>query len=278
MHLLPDKLYLSLLYYYYTHEFIHWRKPKTFTEKIQWLKINDRRDRYVRLVDKYTVREYVKICIGECYLIPLLGMWKNTDDINWDMLPDKFVIKCNHDGGGSSVCICRNKKTFNIQKVTDKLNSRLKTNAYWYGREWPYKNVSPCILAEKLLEEENGEELKDYKFYCFNGRALYCQVIADRNAKETIDFFDRDWKHQEFIGLNSMAEPAIKPIIKPVNYEKMLELADSLSKDIPFVRVDFYNIKGQIYFGEMTFYPASGFGKFSPSKWNQIMGNYLHLM
>lgn len=251
----------------------------TFSEKIQWLKINDRKDIYTILVDKYKVREYIKEKLGEEYLIPLIGIWDDPDDIDFNKLPDQFVLKCNHNSG-LGMCICKDKSKLDISKVRRELKKGLKQDYYLAGREWPYKNVSRKIIAEKYMKNEYETELKDYKFFCFNGEPKYCQVITDRSINETIDFFDMEWNHQEFIGLNSKYSKysnSKHPIEKPVTLEKMKEFAYILAKNTKFVRIDFYEIEKKLYFGEITFYPASGFGDFTPSEWNAKLGEMINL-
>ena len=250
--------------------------PNTFSEKIQWLKINDRKDIYTILVDKYKVREYIKEKLGEEYLIPLIGIWDDPDDIDFNKLPDQFVLKCNHNSG-LGMCICKDKSKLDISKVRRELKKGLKQDYYLTGREWPYKNVSRKIIAEKYMKNEHETELKDYKFFCFNGEPKYCQVISDRSTNETIDFFDMKWNHQEFIGLNSKCSNSKHPIAKPVTFEKMKEFAYILAKNTKFVRIDFYEIERKLYFGEITFYPASGFGNFKPSEWNEKLGEMINL-
>lgn len=250
--------------------------PNTFSEKIQWLKINDRKDIYTILVDKYKVREYIKEKLGEEYLIPLIGIWDDPDDIDFNKLPDQFVLKCNHNSG-LGMCICKDKSKLDISKVRRELKKGLKQDYYLTGREWPYKNVSRKIIAEKYMKNEYETELKDYKFFCFNGNPEYCQVICDRSTNETIDFFDMNWVHQEFIGLNSKCSNSKHPIAKPVTFEKMKEFACILAKNTKFVRIDFYEIERKLYFGEITFYPASGFGNFKPSEWNEKLGDMINL-
>lgn len=250
--------------------------PNTFSEKIQWLKINDRKDIYTILVDKYKVREYIKEKLGEEYLIPLIGIWDDPDDIDFNKLPDQFVLKCNHNSG-LGMCICKDKSKLDISKVRRELKKGLKQDYYLTGREWPYKNVSRKIIAEKYMKNEHETELKDYKFFCFNGEPKYCQVISDRSTNETIDFFDMKWNHQEFIGLNSKCSNSKYPIAKPVTFEKMKEFAYILAKNTKFVRIDFYEIERKLYFGEITFYPASGFGNFKPSEWNEKLGEMVNL-
>ena len=165
--LIPDRIYLQIVYFKHFRRFINFNNPKTFNEKIQWLKLNYRNEEYTKLVDKYRVKQYITKLIGEEYVIPTLGVWNNVDDIDFKSLLEKFVLKCNNDSG--RIVICKNKKDFDEAKAKSFLKERLKNNGYWYGREWPYKNVKPCIIAEKYMEDSISKDIKDYKFFCFNG-------------------------------------------------------------------------------------------------------------
>lgn len=273
---MPDKLYLQLMCFYHFRKIINFRKPITFNEKLQWLKLYDRNPVYTIMVDKIEVKRFVADKIGEKYVIPTLGVYDSIEDIDFDKLPNQFVLKCNHDS--KSVCICKDKKSFDIERAKRFLEPRLKVNGYWYGREWPYKNVVPRIFAEKYMEDSTTSELRDYKFFCFNGKPVYCQVISDRTSNETIDFYDMDWQHQSFTGLALPKKPFNNyPVPIPISFDKMKKSAEILSKGIPFVRVDFYEINGKMYFGELTFYPAAGLGVFSPDEWNYKLGDMINL-
>ena len=419
--LLPDKIYLSLKYYKAFGRWPNWKNPQTFSEKLQWLKLYDRKPVYTTLVDKFAVKRYVADTIGEEYVIPTLGVWDKPEDIEWDKLPNRFVLKTTHGGGNEGVVICRNKSTFDRDKAIRLLNESLKTDLYIVWREWPYKNVPKRVIAEEYIEPrpdikdlanykffcfdgkvkglfvaterqnpneevkfdffdaefnhlpfrqghdharitpkkpENFElmkktaeqlskgmhhvrvdlydlggkvlfgeltlfhfsgmvpfepeewdkrfgdmltlpgkklegviirqlqdnslqlsnpDLTDYKWYCFNGVPIYCQVIQDRSTKETIDFFDKDWKHQDFVGLTPFMVNAQRIPSKPSNLDKQINVASKLSKGIPFCRIDLYNVEERIIFGEITFYPNSGVGCFSPSEWDIKIGNLLIL-
>lgn len=264
----------------------HWRlhkgfplnlkRPITFAEKLQWIKLYDRNPLYTMMVDKLAVKEYVAGVIGSDIIIPNLLVWETADEITFEKLPDKFVIKCTHDSG--SLFICKDKSKLNLNKIKKHFSKALKKNYYRHVREWPYKNVRPRLIVEPYLSELAAEDLTDYKFFCFNGKVAFCQVIKNRSTSETIDFFDIHWSHQDFIGLNpNVTNHSKVEIPKPENYEKMVEYASILSKGIPFVRVDFYNISGKIYFGELTFFPANGFGEFKPDVWNKRIGNLIDL-
>lgn len=273
--ILPDELYLKLTYWIRNGKMLNLSHPVTFCEKIQWLKLNDRNERYIELVDKVRVKSIVSKIIGEEYIIKTLGVWENVDDIDFSSLPNQFVLKCNHDSG--SVVICKDKDRFDISNAKKKLSHGLKTDAFFWGREWPYKKVPRQIIAEEYLHEEELDEIRDYKFFCFNGKPTYCQVISNRSVHEEIDFFDMEWKHQPFVGLTALVKNSNSSIQKPYNFLKMKEFATVLAKDTSFSRIDFYEVSRRLYFGEITFYPASGFGTFTPDSWNYKLGEMVRL-
>ena len=271
--IIPDKMFLSIQYKGNFGKKLNWDNPQTFNEKLQWLKVYDRNPEYCRMVDKYEVKKYVADLIGEEYIISTLGVWDSFDDIDFDQLPDKFVLKCTHDSG--SVVICQNKSSFDVDKAREKLEKKLKRNMFWWGREWPYKNVKPRILAEQFMEDDSGE-LRDYKFMCFNGEVRCSFTCTDRFSGKGlhVTFFDKDWNVMPF----ERSYPSVKEgVPKPLNYEKMLVLAEKLSADIPFVRVDFYEVGGQIYFGELTFFPGNGMEAFQPEEWDYRLGEWIDL-
>lgn len=279
---LPDKTYLQLLYRFKMGHRLDLNHPKTFTEKIQWLKLYNRRPEYTLMVDKYAVKKYVADIIGEKYIIPTLGVWDKPEDIDWDALPNEFVLKTTHGGGSGGVVICKDKKTFDRNKAILTLRDSMNSDIYRSLREWPYKDVKKRVLAEKYMVPKDMVnnpiyELSDYKFFCFNGEPKYCQVIRDRHNKESIDFYDMNWRHQEFVGLNPVASNGINPVPQPLLLDDMICICHKLSKNMKFVRIDMYVIDNRIYFGEITFYPASGMGLFNPDKWNEELGNLISL-
>ena len=282
---LPDKLYLSIRYRLLMGEWIDWNSPSTFTEKIQWQKIYNRDHSYVKMVDKYAVKEYVGQIIGEDHVIPTLGVWNSVEDIVWDSLPDQFVLKTTHGGGSYGVLVCNDKSTLNYKQVGLRLKRALRQDIYKMYREWAYKNVPKRIIAEKYIQDPSMTELADYKFFCFNGEPRLCQVIRNRHSNESVDIYNTEWEHQSFVGLNPPLPNIDDPVFyngesaieKPESLDLMLDICRKLSKDIPFVRVDLYSVKNKVYFGELTFYPASGFGRFEPEEWNSILGKMLTL-
>lgn len=278
--LFPDKLYLSLLFRCKMGYWIDWKNPKTFSEKLQWLKLYNRKPEYTTMVDKFAVKEYVAKLIGEEYIIPTLGVWDTPEEINWDELPNQFVLKTTHDSG--TVIVCKDKNEIDFKIVKKRLKKSLKKNYFYHGREWPYKNVKRRIIAEQYMKDRDSEDLIDYKFYCFNGEPIYCQVIRDRRSKETIDFYDRMWEHMSFVGLNpthdiDIVKNGLKPVAKPANLENMFSICSKIGNQIPFVRIDLYSIQEKVYFGEITFYPASGLGVFTPKEWNDKLGDLIYL-
>ena len=272
--LIPDRIYLQIVYFKHFRRFINFNNPKTFNEKIQWLKLNYRNEEYTKLVDKYRVKQYITKLIGEEYVIPTLGVWNNVDDIDFKSLPEKFVLKCNNDSGG--IVICKNKKDFDEAKAKSFLKERLKNNGYWYGREWPYKNVKPCIIAEKYMEDSISKDIKDYKFFCFNGSMEFFDIDIDRFIEHRANYYDRNGNFLPF-GKTYCPPDYTKKIEMPKNLDKMIELAETISHNTVLSRIDFYEIDGLVYFGEITFYPGSGFSPFTDEKWDYKLGDMIDL-
>lgn len=272
-----DKEYLSLLYRANYGKKLNWDSPQYFAEKMQWLKLNNRNPEHVVMADKVKAKDWVAEHIGKEYIIPTLGVWESADDVDFDSLPDRFVIKCNHNSG-TGMYICKDKSKMDIEKVRAGLSRGLKENYYQGGREWPYKNIPRRIIAEQYMEDnEHPGDLADYKFFCFNGEPHFCQVIRDRSTKETIDIYDMNWDLMPFVGLNPIARNGLTSVPRPLHLENMIEICRTLSKGMPFGRVDLYVINGKEYFGEITFFPMNGFGTFTPSEWNKILGEKIKL-
>lgn len=252
--------------------------PATFNEKIQWLKLYDRNPIYTTMVDKRLAKDYAAGIIGKKYIIPTIGVWEKAEEIDFAALPNKFVLKCNHNSG-TGMYICKDKTDLSdndIAKIRANLRKGLRENYYLAHREWPYKNVNRRILAEEFIETESGD-LPDYKFFCFNGKAKLILVCKNRFSKEgvTEDFFDEEWNRLPLKRPNIPTSSA--EIDRPEKLQEMISLAEMLAADIPFLRADFYYANNRIYFGEMTFYPNSGFKMFEPEKWDRILGSYLEL-
>ena len=237
------------------------KHPETFNEKMQWMKLYYKNPTYATFVDKYAVKAYVAQTIGKEYVIPTLGVWNSFDSINFSQLPEQFVLKCTHDSGG--LVICKDRKTLNWNEARKKISKSLGFNYYYMGFEWPYKNVKPRIIAEKYLEDNETKELRDYKFFVFNGevRALFIASNRNKDKEVNFDFFSADFEHLPF---ERGHKNAIQVPEKPLLFDEMKILAQKLSKDIPFVRIDFYEVNGKIYFGEMTFFPGCGWEPFVP--------------
>ena len=273
--LISDKLCLKAHFYLRFGYELNLKNPTTFSEKLQWLKLYDRRPEFTKMVDKYEAKKYASSIIGEEYIIPTLGVWDRAEDIEWGKLPDQFVLKCTHDSG--DLIICKDKSKLNKENAIKKLNEGIKRDYYKVWREWPYKNVPRRIIAEKYIEPAPDlQDLPDYKFFCFNGEPKYCQVISGRNTNMCCDFFDIDWNHQPF------HEPETYPfsehlLEKPSKYDEMWNLARSLAIDKPFSRIDFYEVEGKVYFGEITFFPTGGIGGFSPDKYDRIFGDLINI-
>jgi len=275
MQFLPDDIYLKIRYWMEFGKKLDLKNPKTFNEKLNWLKINDRKPEYNKLVDKYLVREYISNTIGEEYLIPLLGVWDSFDEIDFDSLPEQFVLKCTHDSG--SVVICKDKKAFDYAAAKKKIERKLKKNMYWWAREWVYKDLMPRIIAEQYMEDSFTAELRDYKFFAFNGEAKMIFVATDRqnaNEETKFDFFDMEYNHLDFTHGHPNAEVLPE---KPKDIDKMRELTEILSKGLPHVRVDFYYVEEKIYFGEITFYHNAGLVPFAPEEWDLKLGELFAL-
>lgn len=272
---MSDEKYIKLLYRTAMHKKLNLDNPQTFNEKLQWLKLYNRNPLYTTMVDKYEVKKYIASTIGDEYVIPTLGIYDNFDDIDFNKLPDKFVIKCTHDSGG--LVICKDKKNFDIKAAKKKINKCLKYNFFDFGREWPYKNVKPRILIEKYMEDKSTNQLIDYKFYCFNGY-IHSIIVGTNRFGDTglcFDFFDNKWNH---LNLSDYTRPNAKEVPKkPSQFENMKKLATKLSADIPHVRVDFYEVDGKIYFGEMTFFDESGCMKNYPDDWDAEWGKFIKL-
>lgn len=274
---LSDGTYVKLYYRFSMGKKLNLKNPQTFTEKLQWLKLYDHNPLYTTLVDKYAVKPWVAEKIGEQYIIPTLGVWDSFDEIEFDKLPDQFVLKTTHGGGSIGVVICKDKATFDKVEAKRKLEKSMKISGYEKHREWPYKNVPRRILAEHYLEPDSVlNDLPDYKFFCFNGKPQYCQVISGRNTQESIDFFDKEWKHQPFREPKKYPNAVNEPQ-RPKFLDIMWQLAAQLAEDKPFVRIDFYELVDGVRFGEITFFPTSGLGIFEPEEYDTVLGQMIKL-
>ena len=273
--MIPDKTFLKIKFRIKMGRKLDLKNPQTFNEKLQWLKLYDRNPLYTTLVDKQEVKKYISEKIGSEYVIPTLGVWDKPEDIDFDSLPNQFVMKCTHDSGG--LVICKDKSKLDVEQVKKKMAKTLKLKYYYMHREWPYKNVKPKIFAEKYMEQkqEDGQEcLTDYKFFCFDGKVKVMYIANEKANPPSTDYFDVNFNH---IDLITRDKNALIPPPKPEQFEKMVELAETLSKGIPCVRVDFYYVNKQIYFGEFTFYHNAGFCSLKPYKWETTLGSWIKL-
>lgn len=271
---MSDKANIKLVYRAQTGKKLDLNAPQTFNEKLQWLKLYDRNPAYCKMADKLLARDYIAETIGAQYLIPFYGAWDDETKIDFDALPEQFVLKCTHDSG--SVIICKDKAALDREKTLQFFHKRLRTNGYAYGREWPYKSLTPHIIAEKYLVDAATDDLRDYKIHCFNGEPKLVLVCSERHkAGLREDWFTVDWKHLPIHRPTHFNSE--KPVEQPKNLAKMLELAQKLSAGIPFLRVDFYEVNEAILFGELTFFPTSGYTAFVPEEYDAILGSWLTL-
>lgn len=272
---LSDSMYLRMLYYLKMGQRLHLNHPQKFTEKIQWLKLYNRKVEYTMMVDKIKVKEYVSGIIDSSIVVPLIRIFNTPSEIILEDLPNQFVLKTNHSGGNTGVVVCKDKSKFDLDSAIEKLTTSMSNSAYDIYLEWPYKDVERKVFAEEYLEDETGY-LMDYKFMCFNGEPKFVHICPDRNLGGPIhfDYYDLDWNKLPF----TIEHPNSEIIVaKPKSFDKMLEYSRILSKNIPLARIDFYEVKGQPYFGEITFYPYSGMERFDKEEWNKTLGSWINL-
>lgn len=269
--IIPDRLYLNIKYKLKIGKKLDAVDPKTFNEKLQWLKLFDRKPEYTQMVDKYEVRKYIKDTIGEEYLVPLIGVYDRFGDIDFDSLPDQFVLKPNHTSG--NVVVCKDKSKLDFLKLEKEINRWLKQRYYWVHREWPYKNVKPKIICEEMMDSK----IMDYKFFCFDGKPMFLYVsqglVCDHSLK--VDFYDLDWNRMPF--KRTDYDNFDKILEKPQNFDLMIRLAVRLSEGFPFIRIDLYNIGNRVYFSEFTFSPCSGLMPIEPIEYDELLGNLIQL-
>ncbi len=274
--LFPDEIYLKILYLIYMGKKLDLENPKTFNEKLQWLKLYNRMPEYVTMVDKYAVKQYVSDIIGQDYVIPTLFDWERPQDIDFERLPDKFVLKATQAGGSMGVVICKDKSSLNTAKVIKRLKIAFRRGLYAMYREWPYKNVPKRIILEPFIEDSSLGELRDYKFFCFNGKCKFFKVDFDRFSEHRANYYDTEGHLLPF-GERDLPPDYEKEIRLPDSLTEMIQIAEKLSSHNPFLRVDLYEANGKVLFGEMTFYPASGFGSFTSDEWDYKLGEWLNL-
>lgn len=270
---LPDEVFLKLAFRVILGEKLNLHTPQTFNEKLQWLKLNDRNPIYTCLVDKLRAKEYVKKVLGPDFVIPTLEIWDNPNQITTNHLPNSFVIKTNNGSGGNDVIVCRNKNEIDLKRVRGSMKHSMRTNTYETLREWPYKNIKPVVFAESYLSDKDGE-LHDYKFFCFHGKVACFKVDFGRWTEHRANYYSTNLQLIPYGETICPPDYSQKPYL-PENIGEMISVAEKLSAGFPFMRVDLYNVHGKIYFGEMTFYPASGLGSFTDITFDYILGGLL---
>lgn len=267
--IMPEPLYLKCLFYLSQGYRLNLKNPRSFNEKLQWLKLNDRNPEYNLLVDKYEVKEYLKKIAADC-VIPTIGVYKSFDEIDFSSLPEKFVLKTTHQSGG--VIVCTDKTKFDIERARAITNKKLSSNLYYWGLEWPYKDVEPRIIIEEYIGDDN--DLKDYKMMCFNGKVKCSFVCSNRQKALNVTFFDLEWKQMPF---ERHYPASTVPLEKPINYNRMIEISEIITKKMRFARIDFFEVKGKLYIGEITFFPGCGFEEFTPREWDYTLGSWIKL-
>ena len=271
----PDELFLKIVFKLRMGYRLDLKNPRSYSEKLQWLKLYDRNPLYTTMVDKVAAKEYVAKIIGQDHIIPTIAVYNSVKDIEWDNLPQQFVLKCTHDSGG--IVICKDKSQLNIKEACELLDRTLKQSYFMLKREYPYKDVPRRIICEEYMVDESGYELKDYKWFCFDGEPKALFIATDRGSKDEetkFDFFDMEFNHLPFTNGHPNAT---RTIYKPAGFEKMKKLAAKLSEGLPQARIDFYDINGHVYFGEITFFHWSGMTPFEPIEWDYKFGAWINL-
>lgn len=272
--LIPDSMYLKYRYRYYTKKKLNLKNPQTFNEKLQWLKLHNRKPEYTIMADKVEAKDYISKVLGEEFVIPTLGVWDRAEDVDFDLLPDKFVIKCNHNSG-LGMYVCTDKTKMDAEKVRRGLKLGLRQDYYACDREWPYKNIKRKIIAEKFLDDRSGHGLIDYKVFNFGGEPKLIQVDFDRFTGHKKNLYNTNWELCDF-EFNYPSHPEVD-IPKPKQLDKIIEASKILSKGHPYLRTDFYVVDDNVYVGEITFFPASGYGKFTPEEYDRVFGDMIKL-
>lgn len=268
---IPDALYLKIIYRAETGKRLDLKHPKTYNEKLQWLKLHDRKPEYPRYVDKYEVRKHIADRIGEDYLIPLIGLFESVEEIPWEELPNSFVLKCTH-GSGSNI-ICPDKRNLDIENAKKKLRKWMNHSWYWFGREWPYKHIKPRIICEEYISDKDITP-DDYKVLCFNGKARLIEVHIDRHGDHRQDIYDTEWRKTDILWGFPNSDSAVN---KPSQFEKMIAFSERLAEGIIHLRVDWYSVYERLYFSEMTFYDGSGFAVFEREEDDLLLGGWINL-
>lgn len=274
---LPDALYVSLFYWAATGKWPNLKNPQGFNEKLQWLKLHEDYSQYRDYTDKIKVREIIKEKLGDGYMFPILGKWKSFDEIDFSALPEEFVLKCNHDSG--SVKLIHSKSSLTDKDYTELkrfFDSRMKYDFYLAGREPCYKGIDRYIFAEELMKDSSGDlgGIKDYKFFCFSGEPKLMFVATNRSTDLRFDFYDMGYNHLDITNIHPQSGKVLE---KPKYFVKMKEIAATLSKGMPFVRVDLYELNDRVYFSELTFFHGGGFSRFYPEEWEYKLGSWIDL-
>jgi hypothetical protein len=270
---LPDKEYLKLVFWASTGKKLNLEDPLTFNEKLQWIKLYDRKTEYIQYADKYAVQSYIKETIGEEYLIPLIAVYDHVEDIDWESLPERFVIKCTHASGAN--IICTDKKSLDIQDAKNKLKKWLKRSWFWFGREWPYKSIKPRMICQPYLSDSNSVP-NDYKVMCFNGKAKMIQVHTGRYVDHKVDFFDLQWNRVNISSRGSITDSELVHI-KPQKLEEMIRLSEIIAANTTHARIDWFVVAERLYFGEITLFETSGFLPFENEKDDILFGSWIKL-
>jgi len=271
---MSDEKYLKFLWRLKKGTSLDLDTPQTYNEKLQWLKLYDRKSLYTQIVDKITVKDYVSNIIGSEYVIPTIAIWDSVEEIDLESLPNQFVLKTNNGSSSAGVIVCKNKNSFDLEAAKKRIKKSMKGSVWKDMREWPYKDIVPKVFAEKYLEDSSGE-LQDYKFFCFDGEVKAMFIATERFSEEVkFDFFDADFNHLDLYQIHPMSGHSIS---KPEGFDEMKQIAAKLSEGFPHVRVDLYNVNGRIYFGEITFYHHGGFAPFHPEQWDYTFGDWIKL-
>lgn len=271
-----DEVYLRLYYFFCMKKFLHLKNPETYNEKLQWLKLYDRNPMYSTLVDKYEVKKIVAERIGRKHVATLLAHWDTPEELSFEGLPKSFVLKTTHGGGNRGVIIVRDKTAVNIEEIRKDLKKAMQCDLFKLSKEWPYKNIKRRIIAEEFLEDKETGELRDYKFFCFDGvvKALFVATERQKRKEPFFCFFDENYRPIDV--KQGHPRPEILPK-KPEMFDQMKSIAENLSKGLNHVRVDLYQVNGEIYFGEFTFYHFGGTVPFEPEMWDYVFGSWLKL-
>jgi len=269
----PASFFASLEYRLEMGKKLNLKNPHTLSEKVQWLKLNDRNPIYVRLMDKYEVRQYIKSEVGEQYLVPLIGLYDTVDEIPFEALPNQYVIKCTHDSG--SVIFKNAANLISTQDIKTHLAKALQTNYYYQHREWGYKDIRPRVICEHLIHTRDGNQPRDYKYFCFDGEPRFLVVVTDRATGAMMNFYDLEWN---VLPVTQHYPPINYVLDRPGKFSAMIDIARKLAQGFRHMRVDMYlDAEENIFVGELTFYHFAGIVKFEPEEYDEYFGRFFHL-